>query len=70
MTAAERRSTNTSTVSRTAAATAARQRQAAERAALRLGLEQLAALPDRHLVHLIAALAGEAERRGLTLEVR
>lgn len=66
---ADSRSTSPPTASRTAAATAARQRQAAERAAVRLGIEQLGHLPDRHLVNLAAVLLGELERRRLSLEV-
>lgn len=59
------RPTSTSNVSRTKAATAARQRLASERAAMRLGLEQLDHLPDSYLLALIGALIGEAGRRGL-----
>lgn len=65
---AEPRSTSTPTVSRTAAATAARQRKAAERAALRLALEQVGSLPDLYLIALTTALLGEVQRRGLRLE--
>jgi hypothetical protein len=65
----EGRSTSPSTVVRTAAATAARQRKAAERAAVRLAVEQVTALPDVYLVALAAALLGEVQRRGLALEV-
>jgi hypothetical protein len=50
---------------RTAAATAARQRTAARRAAIRLGVEQVAHLDDSYLIALASALAGEVERRGL-----
>lgn len=52
---------------RTAEATAARQRTAARRAALRLGIEQLGHLEDDYLVALAAALKGEADRRGLAI---
>ncbi|MER7273858.1 hypothetical protein ABT369_05355 [Dactylosporangium sp. NPDC000244] len=54
---------------RTAAATAARQRKAAERAAFRLAVEQVGQLPDAYLVALTAALLGEVQRRRLPLEV-
>lgn len=50
---------------RTAAATAARRSAAAQRAAIRLGVEQLDYLDDEHLVRLAAALLGEINRRGL-----
>lgn len=52
---------------RTAAATAARQRSAARRAAIRLGVEQVGHLDDQYLIALASALAGEAERRGLEI---
>lgn len=63
------RTTSPSTVSRTASATRARQRQAAERAAVRLGIEQLDNLPDAHLLALAACLLAEARRRGLKVEL-
>lgn len=69
MTAVQERSTVSSTV-KTAAATAARQRQAAERAAVKLGLQQLDNLPDSHLLALLSVLLGEAQRRGLDLKVK
>lgn len=50
---------------RTAAATAARQRSAARRSAIRLGVEQVGHLDDQYLIALAMALAGEVERRGL-----
>lgn len=50
---------------RTAAATAARQRSAARRAAIRLGVEQIQHLDDSYLIALASALAGEVERREL-----
>lgn len=59
------RSTSTSTVSRTAAATAARQRQAATRTAFRLVADQLDSLPDEYLDALTSALIVELRRRGL-----
>ncbi|MEV6930366.1 hypothetical protein AB0M46_38600 [Dactylosporangium sp. NPDC051485] len=43
--------------------------RAAERAEVRLRVEQFGALPDGHLVALIAALLGETARRGLAFEV-
>lgn len=61
------RTTNTSTVGRTRAATAARQRAAAQRAAVKLGVEQVDHLDDEHLIRLVAALVGELQRRGLVL---
>lgn len=67
--AAQERSTSTSTVNRTAAATQARRRRAAEQAALKLAVEQVSALPDTYLVALAAALLGEVQRRGLELKV-
>jgi hypothetical protein len=59
------RSTMSSTVSRTAAATAARQRQAATRTAFRLVGEQLDSLPDEYLTALTSSLVVELRRRGL-----
>lgn len=50
---------------RTAAATAARQRIAAERAAIQLGVKQLDHLPDNHLIILATVLISEIRRRGL-----
>lgn len=58
------RSTSSSTVGRTAAATAARQRQAATRTAFRLVGDQLDSLPDEYLEALTSALIVELRRRG------
>jgi hypothetical protein len=65
---ADGRTTRASSV-RTAAATEANRRRAAERAAVRLAVEQVGALPDVYLVALAAALLGEVERRGLEVKV-
>lgn len=53
---------------RTKSATVARQRKAAERAALRLGVDQLGHLPDAHLKALTRSLIGEMHRRGLRFD--
>lgn len=57
------------TAVRTAAATAARQRTAARRTAIRLGVEQVSHLEDSYLVSLTAALIGEMSRRGLKFDL-
>lgn len=54
---------------RTAAATAARRLRAAQKAAVRLGLEQLEHLDDEHLLALTEVLISECVRRRIAEKI-